>query len=95
VTIVERDQEAGYVIFELRDDGKTFGGSMELSRTTDADRRPATRAVIRIADRPGYMSSGMLERLGRKLREELGDPPPPPPEDPAPPAQPRKPRKQE
>jgi len=31
VTIVEKDAEAGYVLFELSDEGKTFPGSLELA----------------------------------------------------------------
>jgi hypothetical protein len=83
--LVEGDAETGYVIFELSEGKRTFGGAAELSRTQDATGRAATRVTVRIADRPAYMELGLLDRFELKLREELGEPPPPPPP-PAPPA---------
>lgn len=78
-TIVEKDGEAGYVIFELSEDGKQFRGALELVRIRDDDRRPALRMIVRIEDRPSYMELGILDRLERKLRTELGPPPEPRP----------------
>ena len=74
VTIVEKDGEIGYVLFELRDDGKTYRGALELVTLAEGK----LRLVLRIEDRPDYMEVGMLERLERKLRAELGAPPPRP-----------------
>ncbi len=74
VTIVEKDAEAGYVLFELSDEGKTFPGALELV-SYERNGRPAVRIIIRIEDRPEYMEVGMLDRLERKLRDELGPPP--------------------
>ena len=71
VTIVEKDAEAGYVMFELSDDGKTYPGALELVTLEDGK----LRLVLRIEDRPDYMEIGMLDRLERKLTEELGPPP--------------------
>ncbi len=87
VKVVEKDADAGYVMFELTDDGKTFPGALELV-TFDKDGQDAVRIILRIEDRPAYMEAGMLERLERKLRDELGPPPrrEPPPK--APPAEP-------
>jgi len=85
VTIVEKDAEAGYVMFELTDEGQTFPGALELVALDDGK----LRLVLRIEDRPDYMEVGMLDRLERKLRDELGPPPrtdkpkaPKPPKDP-------------
>jgi hypothetical protein len=75
--IVEKDPEAGYVLFELRDDGKTWKGSMEVIGQV-VDGRPVVKVVVTIEDRPSYLESGMLTRLERKLRVELGTPAPAP-----------------
>jgi hypothetical protein len=78
VTIVEKDAEAGYVLFELSDEGKTFPGSLELA-TFERDGVERLRIVIHIEDRPEYMEVGMLDRLERKLRDQLGPAPKPAP----------------
>ena len=80
--IVEKDADAGYVLFELVDDGKAFQGALQLSRTKDPDRRESTRVSLKIGGRPSYVEDRLLEKLEQKLRDELGDPapaPPPPP----------------
>jgi hypothetical protein len=79
--ITEKDADAGYVLFELRDDGKTFRGSLEVV-TVVRDGRSAVRCVLQIADRPSWLEIAMLARLETKLRVELGAPPPPPSKDP-------------
>jgi hypothetical protein len=61
------------------------------------DKRPSLKFVIQIEDRPSYIETAMLGRLERKLRVELGDPPPPPsqrdkPRQPDPPKEPDKPK---
>jgi hypothetical protein len=87
--IIEKDADAGYVLFELVDDGKSFQGSLQLSRAKDPDRREATRLALKIAGRPSYVEDELLLKLERKLKEELGDPAPAPPAPtPAPPAAP-------
>lgn len=88
VKITDKDPEAGYVVFELRDDGKTFRGALEVMTVT-RDGRSQVRFVLQIADRPSWLELAMLARLEDKLRAELGSPQPPPSE-PAPPAPPRK-----
>ena len=77
VKITEKDAEAGYVMFELRDDGKVFRGSLEVA-TVHRDGRSAVRFVLQIADRPSWLEIAMLGRLETKLRAELGSPSPPP-----------------
>ena len=74
--IVEKDADAGYVMFELQQDGKTFPGALELIAAENAG-RPAVKLVLRIEDRPSYVEQAMLERLERKLRADLGSEPPP------------------
>lgn len=91
VKVTERDAEAGYLLFELRDDGKTFRGSLEVM-TVVRDGRPLVRFVLQIADRPSWLELAMLARLETKLRAELGAPSPAPSPPPARP-EPEPPRK--
>jgi hypothetical protein len=85
--IVEKDADAGYVLFELADEGKTFRGSLEVI-TVQQDGQTQVRFVIQIEDRPSWIEIAMLKRLERKLKVELGSPAPPP--TPKPPAEPPK-----
>jgi hypothetical protein len=75
--LVEKDADAGYVLFELREDRKTFSGSLEVIDTVK-DGRHVVRFVIAIEDRPAWIEIEMLNRLERKLRSELGSPAPAP-----------------
>ncbi len=77
--ILEKDGDAGYVIFAVDDDGKRFRGTLELVRVVD-DGRPAVRLTVDIEDRPAYMEAGILDRMLIKLRAEHGPPAAPPPE---------------
>jgi hypothetical protein len=79
--IIEKDADAGYLLFELKEDGKSFRGSLEVVDVVQDDRHEV-RFVVSIDDRPSWEELQMLRRLERKLRVELGDPddaPPPPP----------------
>jgi hypothetical protein len=75
VTLTEKDADAGYVLFELAQDGKVFPGALEMI-AAESSGRPAVRLVLRVEDRPSYVEQAMLERLERKLRSELGSEPP-------------------
>jgi hypothetical protein len=75
--LVEKDADAGYVIFEYREDKKTFRGSLEVIDVIK-DGRKLTRFVVTIEDRPSYVEIEMLTKLERKLRAELGAPAPAP-----------------
>ncbi len=81
VRVIEKDADAGYVTFELKDDGKVFRGSLEVM-TVERDKRKSVRFVLQIEDRPDWLEIAMLTRLERKLRAELGSPAPPPAKDP-------------
>ena len=87
-TIVEKDADVGYVVFEVKEEGKAFSGTLEVVRQKDQAGRAAVRLVLRIGDRPAYMEAGVLDRMLDKLRKEYGEPPDPP-------AEPRPPRKKE
>ena len=75
--VIEKDAESGYVIFEFKEEKKTFRGSLELIETVK-DNRKVLRFVITIEDRPTWVEIEMLTKLERKLRAELGTPAPAP-----------------
>lgn len=77
LALVEKDAEAGYVLFELREEGKRFRGSLEVITIVE-DGRTLVRFVLAIEDRPSWIEVAMLRRLERKLRLELGAPAPAP-----------------
>jgi hypothetical protein len=86
--VVEKDADAGYVLFELREEGKTFHGALEVVDVTQGAHH-SVRLVLTIEDRPQYMEIQLLDHLEHKLHVELGSPPPPPPaKKPEPPAKP-------
>jgi hypothetical protein len=83
--IVDKDAEAGYVVFDLKDKGRTFRGYLELVEITDDDGHRGVRLVLSVEGRPEYTESGLLDRLLDKIHREYGDPEPAKPEpDPAP-----------
>ncbi len=75
VKVIDKDPDAGYVTFELKDDGKVFRGSLEVV-TVEREQRKAVKFVLQIEDRPDWLEIAMLSRLERKLRAELGAPAP-------------------
>lgn len=89
VKVTEKDPDAGYVVFELRDEGKTFRGALEVMTVT-RDGHTEVKFVLQIEDRPSWLEIAMLRRLEAKLHVELGSPAPAPAK-PAPPAQDDKP----
>lgn len=82
--LIEKDADAGYVLFAIEDEGKTFRGALEVVRRTDDAGRDAVELQVSIEDRPSYMERMLLDRMLRKLSDELGPPPDPPKEKPAP-----------
>jgi hypothetical protein len=75
--VIEKDADAGYVLFEFVEDKKTFRGSLEVIEVV-RDGRKLVRFVITIEDRPSWVEIEMLTKLERKLRVELGTPAPAP-----------------
>jgi hypothetical protein len=51
VKVIEKDADAGFVTFELRDEGKTYRGSLEMISIV-RDKRTSVRFVLQIEDRP-------------------------------------------
>jgi hypothetical protein len=75
--VLEKDPDAGYVLFEVKHDGKTYRGSLEII-TVQGDGRPNIKFAINLVDGALHKEAGMIQRLELKLRAELGSPPPPP-----------------
>jgi len=75
--ITEKDADAGYLIFELKEDKRTFRGSLEIIDTVK-DGRHLVRFVMQIEDRPEWEELELLNKLEMKLRVELGSPAPAP-----------------
>jgi hypothetical protein len=75
--VIEKDADAGYVIFEFKEEKKTFRGSLELIEVVK-DGRKLVRFVMTIEDRPSWVEVDLLTKLERKLRAELGTPAPAP-----------------
>jgi len=80
--IKDRDETVGYFLFDYRDDGRLYPGSVELVRIEDQGGGPI-RVVIQIPAMPSYIERMLLDKLERKLLDEYGEPPPPPPKTPA------------
>ena len=80
--IIEKDEKAGFVLFEYVDKETTASGSMELLRG-----EKSVRVICQIPKFPSYHEIAMLDRLARKLKDEYGAPPekPKPPPDAGPP----------
>jgi hypothetical protein len=73
--ILEKDKEAGYVLFEYKDEGNSHAASFEMVRTA-RDGRLFVRARIQIPDMPRYVEAVLIDKLVRKLKDEYGAPPP-------------------
>lgn len=89
-TLKEKDEETGYILFEMVEGQRKYKASLELIRVSDEMGRDATRAAFSIPDLPRHFEVMLLDKLSAKVREERGSPAPPPPRKPpgeaAPPA---------
>jgi hypothetical protein len=77
--VTERDQDLGFVMFDYIEAGRTFNGSIEVVRTSDALGRERVRVVVVIQGQPEYVERMVMDRLERKLRGDYGAPPRPEP----------------
>jgi hypothetical protein len=85
----EKDESAGYVLFDYTDGPKPCKASLELIHAVDPEGRDATRIAISIPDLPRRYEQMLIERLIAKVHEDHGPPAPPPrkTDPPAPPKQ--------
>lgn len=74
--IVDKDADAGYILFEYEQEDRRFRGSLELVATRGAQGQPELRLVCTLTNRPSYLEEMLLERLMDKIHAEHGDPPP-------------------
>lgn len=74
----EKDESAGYILFEYTDGPKPCKGSVELIRATDPEGRDATRIAITIPELPRHYEQMLLDKLSAKIRDDSGPPAPPP-----------------
>jgi hypothetical protein len=88
--IREKDEKAGYVLFDFTEGGRTFHASLELVSLTDEDGRGSTDAQLALPELPKRYEAVLLEQLGAKVRQERGAPAPVKRRPPA--AEPAKPR---
>jgi hypothetical protein len=75
--ISDKDQDGGYVLFEYVAHGKKYPGSIELV-AQPRGARPATMVIVQVSGQPSYVEQMILDRLGKKLENEVGAPPEPP-----------------
>jgi len=80
--IKDRDETVGYFLFDYRDDGRMYPGSVELVRIKDQGGGPI-RVVIQIPAMPSYIERMLLDKLKKKLVDEYGEVDPPPKKPPA------------
>jgi hypothetical protein len=80
--VVEKDDKSGFILFEYVDKEKTSSGSLEFLKG-----EKSIRVICQIPQFPSYHEIALLDRLGRKLKDEYGNPPekPKPPPDAGPP----------
>jgi hypothetical protein len=83
--IREKDDAAGYILFDYPEGQKVHKGAVELIRTYDNEGREITKVIISLPDLPRHYERLLIDKLGDKLREDRGSPAPPPPRKPAPP----------
>jgi hypothetical protein len=77
--VTEKDEAAGYVLFDFTDGPKPCKGSIELIRATDREGRDATRIAISVPDLPRRYEQLLLDKFAAKLRDDQGPPAPAPP----------------
>jgi hypothetical protein len=80
----EKDADSGYILFDLPEGQKTFKGSLEFVRTSDAEERESTRLVINLPDLPRHFEMSLLDKLTAKVKDEYGSPASGPPRRPPP-----------
>jgi hypothetical protein len=77
LTIREKDEKAGYVLFDFSEAGRTYRASLELVSLTDDDGRLSTEAQLSLPELPRRYEAVLLDQLAAKVRQERGAPLPP------------------
>lgn len=71
--ITDRDEELGFVLFEYRNAGRSYPGSLEVVRSTDGRGVEHIRVTVQVNAMPSYVERMVFERLTRKLRDDFGE----------------------
>jgi hypothetical protein len=78
--IIDRDRDAGYMLFEFPLEEKRIGsGSVEMFATVDASGRASVSISVNTGAGPVHLPNSILDGIAAKVRAERGQPPPPPP----------------
>jgi hypothetical protein len=84
--VTDRDEEAGYMLFEFPIDGERLGnGSVEMFATEDASGRPSVSVAVSTGAGPVHLPNAILDGIAAKVRAERGQPLDPPKKDEQPP----------
>jgi hypothetical protein len=90
--IVDRDPDAGYMLFEFTlEDHRLGSGSVEMFATQDAAGRPSVSVTVNTGAGPVHLPNSILDGIAAKVRAERGQPAPPGPKPVDPPKQEDKP----
>lgn len=81
-SIVDRDADLGYVLFEFPVGSRTGQGSLEMLDTKDPSGRPSVSLEVNTEAGPSHLPHALAEGIAKKLREERGPPAAPPPAEP-------------
>jgi|WetSurMetagenome_2_1015567.scaffolds.fasta_scaffold575950_2 hypothetical protein len=79
----EKDDAAGYILFEYTDGPKPCKASIEFIRITDAEGRDATKLAVSIPELPRRYERTLIDKMVAKMRDDLGPPAPPHKHEPA------------
>lgn len=76
--LIERDQEAHFVLFRYREGEHEHSASLEVVERSLEDGRLGVRIIVSVPAMPSYVELHLIDRLEQKLRDEVGPPPPVP-----------------
>jgi hypothetical protein len=72
-SIVEKDKDTGYLLFDCPNATKSSMGSLELVRGGDLS-TPTIKASVHMDKKPSYVEQHFLDKLERKLKADYGEP---------------------
>jgi hypothetical protein len=86
--VTDRDEQAGYMLFEFPlDGGRTGNGSVEMFATEDASGRASVSVAVNTGAGPVHLPNTLLDGIAAKVRAERGQPAAPPKQEQPPPEQ--------
>jgi hypothetical protein len=86
--VTDRDEEAGFMLFEFPlDGGRTGSGSLEMFATEDAAGRSSVSVAVNTGAGPVHLPNSIIDGIAAKVRSERGQPIEPPKKEEPPPKQ--------